>query len=219
MYTVYEHVFPNGKRYIGITCQDVRKRWQNGNGYKTQYFMNLAIEKYGWENIKHNILETQLTKWEAKNKEKYYISKYKTDKLSCGYNRTPGGDFHTCKSIICDGIKFDSLNNFCKQEGLSVKTVGDWLNGRTPMDLSYFNRGLRYENQKLEIIKGDFFKKKIICDGIIYESIRSFARQNNVNPGTVTHWLRGDTGMPQRWFDAGLRYLNCSNDKIRRAKR
>jgi len=36
--------------------------------------MNLAINKYGWENIQHNILEIGLTEEEAK-KEKYIILK------------------------------------------------------------------------------------------------------------------------------------------------
>lgn len=27
-YTVYEHIFPNRKRYIGTTKQDVNQRWK-----------------------------------------------------------------------------------------------------------------------------------------------------------------------------------------------
>ena len=33
-YKVYMHICPNGKKYIGITQQDVLKRWNYGNGYK-----------------------------------------------------------------------------------------------------------------------------------------------------------------------------------------
>ena len=35
-YTVYMHVSPSGKRYIGITGQDVKKRWGNGIGYESE---------------------------------------------------------------------------------------------------------------------------------------------------------------------------------------
>ena len=36
-YSVYVHVFPNGKRYFGITCQeDINRRFQNGYGYRGQ---------------------------------------------------------------------------------------------------------------------------------------------------------------------------------------
>ena len=61
-YVVYEHLFPNGKRYIGITSKIPEKRWENGCGYtkSKQPAMYNAVQKYGWENIKHNILFTDL---------------------------------------------------------------------------------------------------------------------------------------------------------------
>ena len=34
-YAVYMHIFPNKKKYIGITGQKPKERWRvNGNGYK-----------------------------------------------------------------------------------------------------------------------------------------------------------------------------------------
>ena len=35
-----------------------------------------AIQHYGWENFSHEILEDNLTKDQADQKEKYYIKKY-----------------------------------------------------------------------------------------------------------------------------------------------
>lgn len=68
MYTVYLHTSPSRKRYVGITCQKPKHRWQNGLGYcYNEYFTN-AIKKYGWDNIKHEILFENLTKEEAKRK-------------------------------------------------------------------------------------------------------------------------------------------------------
>ena len=54
-WTVYMHITPNNKKYIGITSQIPNKRWRNGKGYKKCLFLN-AIKKYGWGNIKHEIL-------------------------------------------------------------------------------------------------------------------------------------------------------------------
>ena len=90
-YLLYEHLTPNHKRYFGITGQNPEKRWQNGYGYKTQMFY-LAIQKYGWENIEHKIIHTNLTLDEANFYEKYYINKYKTYDSRFGYNCTMGGD-------------------------------------------------------------------------------------------------------------------------------
>ena len=44
-YKVYKHTSPNGKVYIGITCNDVRDRWQYGNGYAKQPLFYNAIKK------------------------------------------------------------------------------------------------------------------------------------------------------------------------------
>ena len=60
---LYRHTTPSGKIYIGITCQKPENRWNNGGGYfnavKTP--LKSSIIKYGWENIKHEILFSNLT--------------------------------------------------------------------------------------------------------------------------------------------------------------
>ena len=33
-WTVYIHISPNGKYYVGQTCKKPTSRWENGNGYK-----------------------------------------------------------------------------------------------------------------------------------------------------------------------------------------
>ena len=43
-YKVYMHICPNGKKYIGITQQDVLKRWNYGNGYKGCVLFYKAIK-------------------------------------------------------------------------------------------------------------------------------------------------------------------------------
>lgn len=91
MYKVYMHVTPNGKKYIGITSASLKRRWGNGQGYKSQLF-NRAIEKYGWSNIEHVLLYDNLTAEEAKKKEIELIAKYKTTDRKYGYNKSNGGD-------------------------------------------------------------------------------------------------------------------------------
>lgn len=91
-YTVYMHVCPNNKKYIGITKQLPEKRWAKGLNYSNnKHFMN-AIKKYKWENIKHEILFTNLTKKEAEEKEIKLISYYKSNNQKYGYNILKGGN-------------------------------------------------------------------------------------------------------------------------------
>lgn len=92
-YTVYRHITPSGKSYIGITSRDITKRANyNGTGYKGCPLFYSAIVKYGWDNIDHQIIATGLTKEEAEAKEIELISLYGTTDPSKGYNLDNGGN-------------------------------------------------------------------------------------------------------------------------------
>ena len=91
-YTVYKHTTPCGKSYIGITSKPVKERWLNGRGYiRNNHFWN-AIQKYGWENITHEVLETGLSREAASCAERRYISLFNSANPLCGYNLTNGGE-------------------------------------------------------------------------------------------------------------------------------
>lgn len=90
-YTVYMHIFPNGKCYIGITKQDPpSKRWNRGSGYYEQPKMKSAIKKYKWRNITHKIIASDLTLEQAAELERRLIREY--DSIKNGYNITYGGE-------------------------------------------------------------------------------------------------------------------------------
>ena len=101
-YYVYMHICPNNKKYIGITSLIPKKRWNYGRGYKYSILFYKAIQKYGWDNIKHIILFENLTKEEACEKEIELISKYKSNNSKYGYNITNGGN---TTSLFTDEIK------------------------------------------------------------------------------------------------------------------
>ena len=59
-WTVYKHISPSGKVYIGITSIVPELRWKKGYGKQTIF--GKAVGKYGWNNFTHEILFTHLTK-------------------------------------------------------------------------------------------------------------------------------------------------------------
>lgn len=81
IYSVYMHIFPNGKRYVGITSQQISRRWREGKGYKSQEMFTRAINKYGWDNIQHIILYDKLTKEQAEEKKRI-LDKIKIPSIS-----------------------------------------------------------------------------------------------------------------------------------------
>ena len=95
-YKVYIHEFPNEKVYIGLTKQNVDRRWgNNGDGYKNQELMRRAISHYGWDNIVHDVLAVGLTKDEAEKMEIEWIAYYNSTDKHCGYNLREGGSATT----------------------------------------------------------------------------------------------------------------------------
>lgn len=77
----------NGKTYIGQTIQLPSNRWKNGKGYASYMLIRKAIDKYGWENFEHIILEQFTgTPKEAGIKEQQYIDIYKSMNPEYGYN-------------------------------------------------------------------------------------------------------------------------------------
>lgn len=92
-YCIYLHKNKlNNKVYIGQTCQKPEYRWNNGEGYKNCSYFYKAIQKYGWENFEHIILEQNLTITEANKKEEYYIKLYNSIDPQNGYNLSYGGN-------------------------------------------------------------------------------------------------------------------------------
>lgn len=91
-YVVYSHVNKiNGKKYFGVTCNSVNRRWQNGNGYKNNLHFYKAIKKYGWNNFEHKIIQKNLTKDEAYQLEDKFIKEFNTTDTKFGYNIAYGG--------------------------------------------------------------------------------------------------------------------------------
>lgn len=95
-YTVYCHINKfNGKRYYGITCQDVNERWRKGNGYIGNDYFTKAINKYGWDNFEHIIIAKGLSKEEACCLEIELIKEWNSTDRDKGYNIASGGECPT----------------------------------------------------------------------------------------------------------------------------
>lgn len=96
-YSIYKFTFSDGKTYIGQAKMPVEERWKNGEGYKGQdVYVPITLEE--WDNIKKEILHTNLTLKQANALEKHYIQKFNS--IENGYNRNNGGGNSPAKTII-----------------------------------------------------------------------------------------------------------------------
>ena len=190
-YCLYIHTFPNGKRYIGITSQKPEGRWgEDGKNYETQSLMKRAIEKYGWSNVKHEVLFTELTKEEAINKEIELIEKYNTTDRKYGYNVGTGGEITgTTIPVICLTTleHFPTIAAGANRYNICKKSLGGYLQ-RCPgsnthycgiCDGKYLVWDFYDENKEYEKVEYIPRIKKIICvsTGEVFDSMQDVQRK------------------------------------------
>ncbi len=84
-YYIYIHTCPNSWTYIGMS-QQPKQRWNNGEGYKDNKEFYQAIKRFGWENIRHEIVAETNYRWIAQKIERTLITHFKSRKRSFNEN-------------------------------------------------------------------------------------------------------------------------------------
>ncbi len=173
-YVVYCAIFPNGKRYIGIT-RNLRKRKRTHlyqASTKEGFAFHKAILKFGTSNIRWAILSTCSTRREVCDKERFYIQKFQT-LGSRGYNLTLGGEIGGKWNwdLVANEIRRLNIRTRSEWERLSPNSYGWAFANRVArkiakaLDVSYTARYWSYSKVLAEVkklgIKGrtEWFRK------------------------------------------------------------
>lgn len=208
-YSVYKHTCPNGKVYIGITCKQAFRRWENGYGYRHNEYFFRAIEKYGWENIRHEIIFDGLTKEQAEQKEIELISIYKSNQREYGYNHSTGGEKGALGCKHSDEMNDKKRNRMMGESNpmygkarteQEKEKMSENRKGRYSGEAHYFY-GHRHsdemkkiisENRKGKLCGAKNHKSKPVINietGARYESARIAAIREGVNYSTMKQML------------------------------
>lgn len=87
---IYKYTSPSGKSYIGQTCRSLQERAGcDGKGYVNCSIFFSAIQKYGFDSFKVEILE-EVDLTNIDQREEYYIALFNTIQPN-GYNIQKGG--------------------------------------------------------------------------------------------------------------------------------
>lgn len=223
-FKVYKHTFPNNKVYIGMTCQKVEYRWREGAGYNNQDVMRRAIKKYGWGNIKHEVLFENLTQQEAENIERYLIKELKATNKKYGYNLDNGGNHagkmsrHTIEKMR-NSLK-NSPNNWrgrhhaeeAKQK-LREKRLGklNAMYGKHFTEEEKIKRSIAVKEGKAKLTTN-----VAICDMDnnvlhVFSGINETARQTKISPMVISRCCRGHQEHKCR---RGYKFYLYVNNKI-----
>ena len=177
-YTVYMHIAPNGKRYIGITHLKPEYRYgKNGSGYRRCTFFYRAIEKYGWNEFQHIIVCTNLSKEEACKKEQELIATYQSNNPEFGYNCSLGGESGSFGHIFTEE----------QRKKISLATKGRIVSTETRKKIGTANskslkgRKLPEEvKRKISVNNARYWKGKKLPDSVLQRAVE-------VNRGNSYH--------------------------------
>ncbi len=207
-YIVYMHTSPNNKRYIGITSQKPERRWRkNGEGYKDHAYFWRAIQKYGWDNFKHDILYIDLTKEEAEQKEVELIAYYNSNNIDSGYNMSVGGESGSKgykytdeqkkhMSEVHKGEKNGMYGKHHAKETIEKERVShlrENLSEDTIYKMSIAKKGKKRDRQSVEKqIKT--ISNKVICieTSVVYNGTKEAGRLNNIDSSCISKVCRGE---------------------------
>ena len=84
-YKLYTLTFPNRKKYVSVTTKDTRKYTYSNKR------LNADIKKFGWSNIKYEVVFETTSKEHAEYYKTFLIEKYRTTDPKHGYNCMVGG--------------------------------------------------------------------------------------------------------------------------------
>lgn len=219
----------NGKKYIGQTNNiEKRKRGHKSesfnpkaNGYNLPF--HSAIRKYGWDNFDFEIIEEindEFGREYLNERERYFISYYKSLINQNGYNYTEGGaGCDRPKLSFSEQVKLSKLFN-----EVQVRDIQDMLiNGYeyfeikkkysqlTDSFLSNINLGLNFQrsdlNYPLATLHTRFSretKENIIRDIQNGKPYKEIAETYNISVGYISMINNGT-----KWHDDNLNYPLC----------
>ena len=179
MYSIYVHTTPDGRKYVGCTSLKTYKRFQGGCNYKNCTRFNDAIKFFGWDNIKHDILETVEDKETALKREEYYTLLWRTNEPEFGYN-----------------IFVGSIPNQESKKKRSEKLKGKKQSEDTKKKRSESLRGRKQSedtiNKRIEKIKKPIRLKNINTGEIFkFDSQQSCAKLFGVSDYSVCTFIKG----------------------------
>lgn len=213
---IYKYTSPSGKSYIGQTTVSLKQRAAfNGEGYKQCSLFYKAILKYGFNNMKSEILESfeeedQKILINKLNEAEYYYIKKNNTLAPNGYNLREGGDNtnYSEEAIIC---KHGSEHfNYRKDiDDISLKNY--YLQGKTLREISNITGFSLLTIKRHLIDQGVFNEKKYNAPVIKYNknmeivkrwiSASEAARDENKDPNSISRCCR-----EKRRFYKGFTY-------------
>lgn len=186
---IYMCVFPNNKVYIGLT-RDLynRKKDHLHNARKDSSIMfHRAIRKYGEDSLEWKILEENLSREQADEKERLYIDLYKSTHRDYGYNCQTGGTHYAMTPDVIEKLKVIRGTPEYKEKALQTYNS----NRDTNIQIQKNAARKRVQSQQREIICYD----SALDDVVEFDALYKVFDYCGFKPKTIHVILNTESGV------------------------
>lgn len=180
----------NNKVYIGITSKGLSARWKEhlyNAEHGCPFKLHNALRKYGKENFSIELIDFCNSWEELEEKEKYYISEYKSLQDEFGYNMTEGGDGTIGRYVTMetrDKIRQKALGREVSEE--TREKLSEAGKVRTENRVSYWKSGKIGDSRRKPILQytkeGNFIRE--------FEGINIAAKELGMSSTTIITALK-----------------------------
>ena len=99
MYQIYRYTAPDGRVYIGCTARTLAERaGQHGEGYRDATRFWEAIQEFGWDSFRVDVLATTESAEEATKLEDKFIEQCRSLNIRYGFNSIKSGGAKTAET-------------------------------------------------------------------------------------------------------------------------
>ena len=99
MFLIYRYTAPDGRVYIGCTARTLAERaGQHGEGYRDATKFWKAIQEFGWDSFRVDVLATTESAEEATKLEDKFIEQYRSLNIRYGFNSIKSGGAKTAET-------------------------------------------------------------------------------------------------------------------------
>lgn len=173
---IYKHtLIETGQVYIGQT-NNIKNRWKP-SAYKNCVKFYNAIQTYGWDSFKHEIIIDNLTLEEANKLESFYINLY--DSINNGFNLTTGGDNKIASEETRQ--KMSKARKGVPKSEEHKQAISNALKGYKQTEQHKFNNKKSQHRKPVQCIE----------TGEKYPSLSEAERQTGILAETISRQIRG----------------------------
>lgn len=190
----YNLVREHNKEIINMFKDGLDEKWKKIEGLENYEISNFGrVKNIKTGRILKNKIKNGREIFRIKNKD-YFIHRLVAENFIPNPNNLP----------MVNHRDENPLNNhFINLEWCTGKYNNEY--GLRNEKISRSNKGVKKSNN-IKYLGNKNGAKKVICDGIVYESIKSCAEKYGINKGTMQNWLKGIHKIPENFQELGLKY-------------